>query len=231
MKNVFMYDELPEPLSKEEFVNLFHQMKIGNETAREKIISHNIKLVLYIVRHTFFNLENKEELVSIGLIGLINAVDNFDLNSGYEFSTFAGRVIENEIKMALRKKANVPEIISIYTPLYKPQDDTSFNVLDILTDEIDLEKMYLEKELYCKINEFINLLSEIDAKIINLYFGINGMKKLNQREISEILNINHSYVHRHLKYILEELKYYLYKQGLIEKNSVSKSVHKHILNK
>ena len=200
-----LYD-LPKPLPKEELKELFLQYKKGNYMIRETIILHNLRLVLYVVYKYIKNKNDLDEFFSVGLIGLIKAVDTYDISKNVEFSSYANCCIQNEFHMLFRKnQKNIKEAISLDAPLLDGESDTSLS--DFIIDfDSDITEIYEKKEKIQEIRKIVNQLPDKEKEIICLYFGFYGNKEYNQREIAKKLNISYSYVSKIIKTVLCKLK-------------------------
>lgn len=201
------HQSFPEALSREEEGILFSKMSEGDEDARQKLILHNLRLVAHIVRKYYSTNKNSEDLVSIGTIGLIKAVDSFKCENGAKFATYAAKCIQNEILMSFRAQKKRANEISINETIDVDRDGNPLTYMDIIssddnmTDEID-RKIMSSKALHC-IN---TVLSERERQIIIMRFGLFGTKELTQREIAEKLCISRSYVSRIEKSALLKLR-------------------------
>lgn len=215
---LFIDDDIPESLSRSEIYFYFEKLKSGDTEAREIIIEHNIRLVLYRVKKLFYNVPYEaKELVSIGLIGLIKSVDTFDTTKKLQFSTYASRCIDNEILMFLKKEKKHSNDKSFDEPLKINKEGIQLSIEDILRDESsNLASDYERKETYLIIRQLVEDLPERDKKIITLNFGFIDDKPLTQREIAKQLNLSQSYVSRLITKILKHIKYQLREQGIIE---------------
>ena len=199
-------NKLPKALSKVEVYELFEKFYAGNYSAREKIIIHNIKLVIYKVINKYnFVLYDKKDLVSIGIIGLTKAVDTFDISKNYEFSTYAARCIENEILMFLRHLKVRSNVASFDEVVGLNYDLKNIELKDIINNGVNLEEDYILKEEHYEIRSLVEKLPEREKEIIKLYFGFYGLR-YNQKEIAKKLNIHQSYVCRIIKSVLIDLK-------------------------
>lgn len=198
--------ETPPMLSDEELNNYLRQYKNGNKDARKKIIEHHIGFTLYIVTHYFQNQPyDLKDLVSIGLLGLIKAVDSFDLDKGYKFTTYSSRCIKNEVLMYIRKNIKTPKNVSYDNNLANESNDKN-TFLDLLPDKtINIEEDYAEKEEKEEIARVINSLKPDEQKLIKLYFGF-GCKQLNQYELSQVFNVSQSYLSRKIRKVLAKIK-------------------------
>lgn len=200
-------DSFPPILSAEEEAALFKKMLLGDDSAREKIILHNLRLVSHIVRKYYSSSKNSEDLVSIGTIGLIKAVDSFKCDVGARFATYAAKCIQNEILMSFRAQKKRANEISIHETIDVDRDGNPLTYIDVIscdenmTDEIDRE-ILSDKALH-----YINTaLSERERQILIMRFGLFGTDELTQREIADKLSISRSYVSRIEKSALEKLK-------------------------
>ena len=170
------YDDLfvckfPKALSKEEIFTLYDRMKQGDMEAREKLINHNIGLVVYFVRTDFKDTNyDKKELVSVGCLGLIKAVDTYDISKGNEFSTYAGRCIINEINYFLRGLKKNSKVLSFEDVAYLSSDGNDLKLEDVIPSKIDIERDYMESE-YSKLEldllkQSMECLDERNKKIV-----------------------------------------------------------------
>ena len=207
MNNNLFYegDKLPEPLTKNETYDLFLKIKKGDSKARDIIIIHNIRLVIYeVVKKFSSNLYDKQDLVSIGIIGLVKAIDSFNITKQNEFSSYAIKCIDNEILMYLRKRRITPNIISLNDIVYI-DDKNNIKIEDVISDDIDLVEDYILTEEYIEVRNLILRLPKKEQEIIKLYFGFYG-RKYRQEEIADKFNIAQGYVSRIVKRVLIKLK-------------------------
>ncbi len=194
-----------KPLSAEKERHYFELQKEGDLKARDMLIEHNLRLVAHICKKYYNTSTPQEDLISIGTIGLIKAVNTFAFEKGARFATYASRCIDNEILMhfrAAKKTAN-----DIYMNESIDSEGDSITLLDTLADDFDMEenlelKIYTEK-LYDNIEKY---LETREKEIIILRYGLYSQKALTQREISKKLNISRSYVSRLEKKALDKLK-------------------------
>ena len=201
----------PPPLPKEEEHRLFEQYKIKDDkNARMKLIEHNLRLVVHIVRKYYGSSENGEDLISVGTIGLIKAVDSYKAANGTRFATYAAKCIQNEILMCFRSKKKTGLEVSINGTIDTDRDGNTLTYMDIIkcddtiADDID-KRLKIAETL-----KFIsNRLDHREKKIIILRYGLNGCDPLTQRETSERLGISRSYVSRIEKSVLKRIKDYL----------------------
>ena len=208
-------DSLPEPLSNEEAIELLIKAKNNDIESRNKLIEHNIKLVIYIVNKRFsYTNYSKKELVSIGINGIFKAIQNFNINKRINFSTYLAKTITNEILVYMRDdKINIKNVESIYEPLIIDED---ILLIDILSSDIDLENDYINYVIYRYIDELVVNLPDKKRNVIELYYGFNGNDKMIQEEVGNKLNISKQYVNKILIESIEILKRKLISEGIIE---------------
>ena len=197
-------DTLPPPLSAEEEQRL---ISIKNNEAREKLIVHNLRLVVYIARKFESAGVNIEDLISIGTIGLIKAVNTFCADRNIKLATYASRCIENEILMYLRKNSSQKNEISIDEPLNTDWDGNELLLSDILGSDGDEVGRGLEQEdeRYLLLG-FVNELPSREKQIMEMRFGMNGYKEYTQKQVADALGISQSYISRLEKRIIVKLK-------------------------
>ena len=212
-------DGLPGSLSQEESDKLFKMARQGDKEARNELILHNVKLVMYEVKKRFcFTGFDVEDLVSVGNIGLIKAVETFDREKGFNFSSYATRCIDNEILMYLNKSRSEKVDTSLDKPVVGGHDDDEMDIMDTIKDDTDIVNEWLAKESFQIIREAVEKLPEQGREIIKLYFGFYNNKTYTQNEISRILSISQSEVSKKIKLFLSDLNVTLYNEGVIEKN-------------
>ena len=197
----------PPPLKKSEEAVLFQKMKGGDMSARDKIIEHNLRLVSHIIKKYYASYEYPDELLSIGSLGLIKAVDSFKNDFGTKFATYGARCIQNEILMFFRsKKKNISDI-SINDTIDIDKDGNPLTYLDIIGTEEPIERNLDLKEYIDKIQTFVDsALDKRENMIIVLRYGLKGCVPKTQREVANYLNISRSYVSRIEKRALEKLR-------------------------
>ncbi len=200
-------EALPSPLSPEEEKEAIELASSGDENARTKLIEHNLRLVVYIAKRFENSKADIEDLISVGTIGLIKAVNSFDNNKNIKLATYASRCIENEILMFLRKTSKLKSEVSFDEPLNVDWEGNVLLLSDILGSEAD--SVYkdiennVEKEILWKS---FDKLSEREREIIKMRFGLLGQEEKTQKEIADMLNISQSYISRLEKKILTNLK-------------------------
>lgn len=192
--DLFINKNLPSPLSNDEIIELFVMANAGNKYAKDKIITHNIRLVISRVLSCFNDtFYDKKDLISIGNIGLMKAVDTFDINKNVKFNSYAIKCIDNEILMFFRKLKGDKNVDSIEESTMNCEG-CSIYIKDILKDNTNLEEEYIDKELYDFLHKLIMNLPESNRKAIIMFFGFYGNKRHTQQEIGEVLNISQSAV-------------------------------------
>ena len=197
---------LPEPLSKEEEQLLSEQLANGDDKAREKLIVHNLRLVVYIAKKFESSGVNIEDLISIGTIGLIKAVNTFSPEKNIKLATYASRCIENEILMYLRKIASQKMEISLDEPLNTDWDGNELMLADVLGSEGDeISREIEEDDEKRMVMEIIKTLPERERIIIDMRFGLGDKEELTQNEVADKLGISQSYISRLEKRIIKRI--------------------------
>ena len=207
-------ETLPAPLTTEEETEIIHLLNTENDAfAREKLIVHNLRLVVYIARKFDAIGAGVEDLISIGTIGLIKAVNTFCPDRNIKLATYASRCIENEILMYIRKTTMLKTEISIDEPLNVDWDGNELLLSDILGSDGDEVGGRVEQEDEKKLlNEQIKRLNTRERQIMNMRFGLQGEKEHTQKEVADLLGISQSYISRLEKRILVRLKRELEKE-------------------
>jgi len=198
---------LPPPLEKSEESKLLERLPQGDKVARATLIEHNLRLVVYIARKFENTGINIEDLISIGSIGLIKAVNTFDPEKKIKLATYASRCIENEILMYLRKNNRIKTEVSFEEPLNVDWDGNELLLSDVLGTEEDL----ITKDLESKVDKqlLISALSTLNVreqKIMELRFGLVGGKEKTQKDVADMLGISQSYISRLEKKIIKRLQ-------------------------
>ena len=202
-------NSFPPALSVKDEKKFLDEFKNGSSAAKNKLVEHNLRLVAHIVKKYYANSEEQDDLISIGTIGLIKAINSFDDSKGIKLATFASRCIENEILMYFRSKKRNSQEISISEPIDIDSEGNPLTLIDIISidddiaDNIDL-RMKTEK-LY----QFIeNMNDEREKTIIIMIYGLYNTITLTQNQVAAKLNISRSYVSRIEKKILEKMRIY-----------------------
>lgn len=197
---------LPKPLDSEEELEAIESFMNGDEQARKKLIVHNLRLVVYIAKKYDVSTSEMEDLISIGTIGLIKAVNTYKLDKNIKLVTYASRCIENEILMHLRKKSKTRKEISFDEPLNIDYDGNELLLSDIVgTDGDIVEKAFERNENKRILLEVISKLDPRDKMILKMRYGID-QNEATQKDIADQLGISQSYISRLEKRILAQLK-------------------------
>ncbi len=197
----------PPPLSSAEERECFALMGKGDERARNKLIEHNLRLVAHIVRKYYSSHKNQDDLISIGSIGLIKAVDSFKSENGARFATYASKCIQNEILMYFRSQKKLSNEVSINETIDMDRDGNPLTYIDIISvDDTIAEDIYKKIRTKDAIAAIKSELTERERQIIILRYGLTGRCALTQREVSERLGISRSYVSRIEKSALEKIQ-------------------------
>ena len=199
-------ETLPEPLSKEEELRVLTNLQKGDELARQTLIEHNLRLVVYIAKKFESSGINLEDLISIGTLGLIKGVQTFKMDKNIKLATYASRCIENEILMHLRKTNRIRHEVSLDEPLNVDWDGNELLLSDILGTE--------ENEIYKDIEEDVERQLVFDAinrlrrerEIMYMRFGLCGDEPLTQKEVAQKLDISQSYISRLEKKIIDKIR-------------------------
>ena len=208
-------DNLPPPLSKEEEEKAFEMLEHGSVEAKNLLIEHNLRLVVYIARKFESTGIGIEDLISIGTIGLIKAVNTFAPCKGIKLATYASRCVENEILMFIRKTQPQKNEISIDEPLNVDWDGNELLLSDVLGTEGDSVNRGIEQDAEkAVLNEAVDRLCEREHKIMVLRFGLCGEKEHTQKEVADMIGISQSYISRLEKKIIGKLKRELEKTAM-----------------
>ena len=200
-------DKLPPPLSKEEEEYYVEMSKDGDLHARDKLIEHNLRLVVFLAKKYENTNVDLEDLVSIGTIGLMKAVKTFSNDKNIKLATYASRCIDNEILMFLRKNKKVRGEVSFEESLSFDADGNELHLEDVLGTEADIVTKPLEDDFNRKIMmEEINKLNDRDKEIIIMRYGLFNHPEKTQKEVAEILGISQSYISRIEKKVIKRLK-------------------------
>ncbi len=202
-------DTLPPPLEKEEEAKLVEMLEYPEqyEAARARLIEHNLRLVVYISRRFENTGVGIEDLISIGTIGLIKAVETYKPAKNIKLATYASRCIENEILMFLRKNANRRSEVSLDEPLNTDWDGNELLLSDVLGTESDAIEKPIEEDVERNLLlDAVNRLNQRDRTIITMRFGLDGKAERTQKDVADLLGISQSYISRLEKRIISRLK-------------------------
>lgn len=198
---------LPPPLTQEEEQIVFEGLERGEKQAREKMIVHNLRLVIYIAKKFECSAVSVDDLTSIGSLGLIKAVNSFIPSKNIKFATYASRCVENEILMYLRKQSNRNVDVSIDDALSVDSDGNELNLIDVLyTDEYEVSKNIEQESEKQVLWQSINSLTGREREIILMRFGLNGNSEKTQKEVADEIGISQSYISRLEKRIFKKLR-------------------------
>ena len=198
---------LPPPLTPEQEKALLTRMMAGDAAARDDLITHNLRLVVYLAKKYENSGVPQEDMISIGTIGLIKAVNTFTPARNIKLATYASRCIENEILMYLRKNAGRKAEVSFDEPLNTDYDGNELLLSDVLGTEADVVMRPLEDDVdLCLLSAALDTLTPREKEIITLRFGLGGGKEQTQKEVADQLGISQSYISRLEKRIISRLK-------------------------
>jgi RNA polymerase sporulation-specific sigma factor len=201
------YDILPPPLSKDDEALYIGMLDYDRPRAKRKLIEHNLRLVVYIARKFESNMSVLEDLISIGTIGLIKAVNTYRSDKKIKLATYASKCIENEILMHLRKTNRLKLEISLDEPLNMDREGNELLLSDIVCEPDESVSSDIEKESeHTVLLQAIGNLNALERDIINMRFGVNGADKKTQKEVAETLSISQSYISRLEKKIVGNLR-------------------------
>lgn len=197
----------PPPLSGKEEALLFSEKEKGVKKAREKLILHNLRLVSHIVKKYYSTAKNQEDLISIGTLGLVKAVDSFKFSNGTRFATYASKCIQNEILMHFRSQKKHSLEVSLNDVIDVDRDGNPLTYLDVVASEDSLEYDVIKK---CTVEKIIRITNKAleprERQIIYMRFGLNGRKPMTQKQIASVLGISRSYVSRIEKSAIAKIK-------------------------
>lgn len=198
---------LKPPLSREDEQIAIEEYRNGSIEARNRLIEHNLRLVVYVAKRYDNNLFNLEDLISIGTLGLIKAINTFKCDKNIKLATYASRCIENEILMYLRKKARYKNEISLDEPLNFDYDGNELLLGDILSlEQEEVISDMNDTDDKAALLEEVEKLKPREKEILNMRFGLDGQEELTQKEVAELLGISQSYISRLEKKIIKKLK-------------------------
>ena len=198
---------LPEKLSSLEEYNLVEEMKKGSDEAKNQLIEHNLRLVVYTAQKFDNTGSNVEDLISIGTIGLIKAVSSFDNSKNIKMATYASRCIENEILMHLRKVSKIKKEVSLDEPLNTDAEGNELCISDILSSDSDEVTFTMDKQdEKDDLKRVLNDLSQKEKEIVCMRYGLSGGSEMTQKEVADFFDISQSYISRIEKKILDKMK-------------------------
>ena len=211
LKSVVFYvgatDKLPEPLSKEAEEFYLVMAQDGDVMAKDKLIEHNLRLVVFLAKKYENVKVDLEDLVSIGTIGLIKAINTYSIDKNIKLATYASRCIDNEILMYLRKNKKISSEVSLEESLSYDSEGNELHLEDIIGTDADIvPRNILEKDDKKMMLEEINKLNKRDKEIMTLRYGLEGSNEKTQKEVADILGISQSYISRIEKKVIKKLQ-------------------------
>ncbi len=206
-------DVLPPPLKGQEELDALTALEAGDEQAKQTLIERNLRLVVYIARRFENTGVNLEDLISIGTIGLIKAINTYRLDKKIKLATYASRCIENEILMHIRKISGQKAEVSLDEPINMDYDGNELLLSDILGTEEDTVTGRLEEDVDLQLlRQALRELPDREREIVQMRFGLGGRKELTQKEVAQVMGISQSYISRLEKRIMQRLKKELLRQ-------------------
>mgnify|MGYP002537830367 FL=1 len=205
----------PKPLSAREEIETFAALRAGDRSAREKIIRHNLRLVAHVAKKYYAQPGDQEDLISIGTIGLMKAVDTFDITRKARFATYASRCIENELRMHFRRERRNGVVVSLQETLEAGKEDSALTLSDVLQDGFCMEDACERQDEARRLRRLIEGLPARERKLILLRYGLAGQPPLTQLETAQLLQISRSYVSRLETHALNQLR-----KGWLQESSV-----------
>ena len=206
-------DVLPPPLKGQEEQSALDQLEQGDEASKQLLIERNLRLVVFIARRFENTGVNLEDLISIGTIGLIKAIGTYKRDRNIKLATYASRCIENEILMHIRKISNQKNEISLDEPINMDYDGNELLLADILGTDEDMILRPLEDDVdLCLLRKAVRELPDRERQIVQMRFGLDGVKEVTQKEVAQQLGISQSYISRLEKRIMQRLKQEILRQ-------------------
>ena len=196
----------PKPLSAREEIETFAALRAGDRSAREKIIRHNLRLVAHVAKKYYAQPGDQEDLISIGTIGLMKAVDTFDTTRKARFATYASRCIENELRMHFRRERRNGVVVSLQETLEAGKEDSALTLSDVLQDGFCMEDACERQDEARRLRGLIEGQTARERKLILLRYGLAGQPPLTQLETAQLLQISRSYVSRLETHALDQLR-------------------------
>ncbi|MBQ7549794.1 MAG: RNA polymerase sporulation sigma factor SigK [Clostridia bacterium] len=197
----------PPPLSAKKEREYLEAFKHGDISARNKLVEHNLRLVAHIIKKYYSDYSQQEDLISIGTIGLIKAVNSFDADKGTRLATYAARCVENEILMNFRSRKKTAQDISVNEPIESDSEGNPLTLMDIISTEDEIVDNIYKAGMIKKLSREVGLIrDDRERMIIILRYGLNGHRAHTQREVAELMKISRSYVSRIEKKVLSDLR-------------------------
>ncbi|MBQ6936592.1 MAG: RNA polymerase sporulation sigma factor SigK [Clostridia bacterium] len=200
-------ESFPPPLSKKEEAEIIEEMVNGSETAKEKLIKHNLRLVAHIIKKYYSTYSDQDDLISIGTIGLIKGINSFKPEKGTKLATYVSRCIENEILMYFRNIKKTSQEISFSEPIDVDNEGNPLTLMDIISiDDTIIDDIDYKEKLKKTIEIIENIKNNREKQIIIMRYGLNGNLPMTQNEVAKVLKISRSYVSRIEKRIIEMIR-------------------------
>jgi len=207
-KVVFFLKTFPQPLSAREEREYLERYRSGDQAAREELIYRNMRLVAHVIKKYQNSEYEMEDLLSVGTIGLIKAVNTFNMEKGSRLATYAAKCVENEVLMMFRAGKKFSKEVSIYDPIGTDKDGETVSLLDVL--EVDgrdaVDQIILKQDIKQLYETFESSLKDTEKTVIRMRYGLFGEKEHTQREVAEAMGISRSYVSRIEKKAVEKLR-------------------------
>ena len=200
----------PPALRKEEEETLFRKMQEGDLAAREKLIEHNLRLVAHMIKKYDADQGEQEDLISVGTIGLIKAIDSFRPSFGNRFATYAGKCVQNEILMYFRSQKKFSVETSLGEAIEVDKDGNPLTILDVMkVEDRIVDEISLKGQTSLALYAVEHLLDEREKRIVRMRFGLDGTKPVTQREVAASMKISRSYVSRLEKAALTKIRVFM----------------------
>ena len=207
MLRILPTDSFPRPLSKTEEQECLEQLSMGDIEARNTLVEHNMRLISHILKKYYTHTEDIDDLVSVGTVGLIKGINTYKPDKGVRLATYASRCIENEILMYFRSNRKNQSEMSLSEALDTDGDSEGLSMMDVVADELELDEQIGNREICRTLQKCVeDTLSERDATIIKLRYGLGGGRAMKQQEVAELCHISRSYVSRIEKKALAQLR-------------------------
>ncbi len=197
----------PKPLSKKDEAKMIEDMANGDNDAKNKLIEHNLRLVVHIIKKYYSNYSDQEDLISIGTIGLIKGINSFKPEKGARLATYASRCIENEILMHFRCAKKTAQDVSMNEPIETDSEGNPLTLADLICTEDTIVDDIQDKANRIKVRKAVNAIkNEREKTIITLRYGLDNDEPLTQQEVADLLGISRSYVSRIESRVLSDLR-------------------------
>ena len=195
----------PRPLSPRQEAEAFAAFKAGDAAARDRLIRHNLRLVAHVVKKYYAVPGDAEDLISIGTIGLIKAVNSFDAAKQARFSTYASRCIENEVRMSLRRQRKEPAAVSMSEPIEAGRE-SALTVQDVVPDDFSLAEDCEGRDEAARLRRLVEALPARQRRVVVLRYGLGGQPPMTQQQVAGLLGISRSYISRIEKAAVDRLR-------------------------